>query len=80
MTQKNSLLNFVGRYEKEGLSYRDDDQDLHIIAADEDELSLFVDYNSSPIWLKVSSIEEQQLTLETGIQINLQTSSYKTNE
>lgn len=77
---KTPLLQVVGRYSKiqEGQNFIDESEDLHVIAIDEEENSLFVDFDSSPEWMKVSKNKDGEITIEEKYLLNPELMTYKT--
>lgn len=77
MEEEIYLMNLVGRYEKqrEGNYYRDEEDDLHIISVDPDNLEAFIDFNASPVWVSIA-IQNTQIILDERFKINMQNMTY----
>jgi hypothetical protein len=81
--QRQSLpLNFdlVGRYnrEREGVVYRDESDDLHVISVDPEEGLAFVDLEAAPEWLEAKACQEEsdRVLLGGRFVINPRTMTY----
>ncbi|MDJ0625285.1 MAG: hypothetical protein QNJ31_02835 [Candidatus Caenarcaniphilales bacterium] len=70
-----SLVSLVGRYEREA-KYRNEEDDLHIISVDEEESTVFVDFNSAPEWLSIKR-ENDQIVIDKKYQLNSERMTYK---
>jgi hypothetical protein len=74
------MLNLVGRYQylSETQNFIDDSRDLHIIAIDEEENSVFLDTDSSPSWIKIAKrVSQDCVELENKILLDSNTMKYK---
>jgi hypothetical protein len=73
------MLQLVGRYQRKelGQTHIDDSQDVHVIAIDEEENSVFFDYDSCPEWIPVLQTSDETVVLENKIVLNWKLMNYQ---
>ncbi len=60
MLTSDQLFNLIGRYQKlrSENNYRDEDDDLHIISVDADEVTAFIDFSANPEWVNIEKYND----------------------
>ncbi|MDX1918853.1 MAG: hypothetical protein SFT81_06925 [Candidatus Caenarcaniphilales bacterium] len=72
MKTEKDYLNLVGRYERqrEGTAYRDEEDDLHVIAVDFEEKKVLMDFSASPDWYAIDIHADGLFIVEGKFRLN----------
>ncbi|MDX1920656.1 MAG: hypothetical protein SFU25_07995 [Candidatus Caenarcaniphilales bacterium] len=78
-TSKTPLLQLVGRYSRvqEGQTFIDESFDMHVIAIDEEDDCLFVDFDSCPEWMKITKNHNNEIIIAEKYLIDPETMIYR---